>query len=114
MISGSLVKFQLLNKVIQTIITTAPIYFKMNTIFKYSDILLYYILYFKHTANHNLVLKQLIARDKEALSMKKSYSHIVHKHQQLRKDYQKLIGKVQDECQFHTYYKINSRKEIFL
>ena len=45
-----------------------------------------------YSANHNLVLRQLIARDKEALNMKKNYSHIVHKHQQLRKDYQKLIG----------------------
>ena len=62
-----------------------------------SNIELGYTLYFYYTANHNLVLKQLIARDKEALSMKKSYSHIVHKHQQLRKDYQKLIGKVQVE-----------------
>ena len=29
-----------------------------------------------YSANHNLVLRQLIARDKEALNMKKNYSHI--------------------------------------
>ena len=64
------------------------------------SIFLMFIIYLKHpqnsslkTANHNFMLKQLIARDKEALNMKKNYSHIVHKHHQLRKDYQKLIGK---------------------
>ncbi len=63
------------------------------------------------TANHNLVLRQLIARDKEALTMKKSYSHVVHKHQQLRKDYQKLIGTghkllKMHKCIYFVAYKI--------
>ena len=65
-----------------------------------------------YIANHNLVLRQLIARDKEALNMKKNYSHIVHKHQQLRKDYQKLIGKhVIQITKSKTIHKLNFKTD---
>lgn len=38
--------------------------------------------------------QQFVAREEEVARLRKKYSQLVANHQQLRKDYQKLIGKM--------------------
>ena len=39
------------------------------------------------------IYQQYVVREQDAIKMKKKYTQLMANHQQLRKDYQKLIGK---------------------
>lgn len=46
----------------------------------------------------NNLYRQVLAREQDAVKTRKKYAQLVANHQQLRKDYQKLIGKIYNVC----------------